>query len=161
MSLVGFFLKPFIPWATQWVTEQEAIIFEKGQTLHALGIEDARRAGVSCPEKIRILTVPSITPPNHWLLSVLPDSLQFIGPQTAGLTLNYGIYIHEDYADYREHRELYVHEMVHVGQYERMGSIKAFLTDYLEESISPGYPLGPMEQEAVVVAARIVRRIES
>ncbi len=91
----------------------------------------------------------------------MPDSLLFIGPQTAGLTLNYGIYIREDCSDYRENRELYVHEMVHVGQYERMGSIKAFLTDYLEESISPGYPLGAMEQEAIVTAARIVRTTES
>jgi hypothetical protein len=34
-------------------------------------------------------------------------------------------------------------------QYERLGSIEAFLRQYLHECITTGYPEAPLEQEAV------------
>jgi hypothetical protein len=42
-----------------------------------------------------------------------------------------------------------------VAQYERLGGIRPFLSAYLRECISPGYPLGALEQEAIRVAAEI------
>ena len=48
------------------------------------------------------------------------------------------------------------HELVHTTQYERLGGIEAFLRPYLLECLSaPGYPHGPMEQEAITTAARL------
>lgn len=45
-------------------------------------------------------------------------------------------------------RRLLAHELAHVAQYERLGGFHEFLKQYLEECISPGYPLGDLEQEA-------------
>jgi hypothetical protein len=42
-----------------------------------------------------------------------------------------------------------------------LGSIRAFLKDYLVECITPGYPAGPLEQEAITKAAKIVGRCDS
>ena len=52
---------------------------------------------------------------------------------------------------------LYVHEFVHTAQYERYGSIQAFLVDYLKECIDPGYGNGPLEKQADRRAKKIVR----
>ena len=153
--LVFILLRPLLPWASRWVAQQEALITAEGRALTAAEQEDARRAGVTAPEKIHIQVVPTIQPPDHRLLIFASKFVKLIGPHTAGLTLRYGIYIREDCRDYRHHRELYIHEFVHVGQYERLGSIRAFLSDYLVETIYPGYPAGPLEQEAIVEAGKI------
>lgn len=157
MQIVALLLKPFMSWATRWVQTQEALIIGQGRTLSASEQDDARRAGVVAAKKIHILAVPTIPSPPHPLMLIASKFVNLIGPHIAGLTLNYGIYIREDCADYHLHRELYVHEFVHVGQYERLGSIRAFLSSYLPECIVPGYPSGPLEQEAILRAAEIVR----
>jgi hypothetical protein len=75
-----------------------------------------------------------------------------IDPYTDGLTLRYGIYIRSDFpAD----RFLVAHELVHTAQYERCGSIIAFLRQYLHECLTLGYPDAPMEQEAILTAERL------
>jgi hypothetical protein len=61
------------------------------------------------------------------------------------MTLRYGIFVRSDcWGD----RRLLVHELVHVAQYERLGGFRAFLRQYLQECITPGYPFGELEQEA-------------
>ncbi len=156
MNLLVSLLKPFIPWATQWVKDQEKRIIRLGTSLTDKQQEDARRAGVKHPDRIHIMVVPTIEPPNHPLLVLASTFIDIIGPHTAGLTLRYGIYIREDCSHYNENRNLFVHEFVHTGQYERLGSIAAFLKEYLVECIAPGYPLGRQEQEAILRAAEIV-----
>lgn len=99
--------------------------------------------------------VPAIIPPQQFPLSTAAKLVNLVARRTAGITLRYGIYIRKDCSGYRDNRNLYVHEFVHVGQYERMGSIQAFLKEYLRECIDPGYPLGPLEQEAISEAHRI------
>lgn len=44
---------------------------------------------------------------------------------------------------------------MHVAQYERHGSIPAFLQQYLNEVNQYGYPANPMEQEAVAFAESV------
>jgi hypothetical protein len=42
--------------------------------------------------------------------------------------------------------------LVHVAHYERCGGIEAFLKEYVKEvAFDPGYPHGPLEQEAVAL----------
>ena len=142
-----------VPLATKWVCEQEARILAGGQALNESQINDARHAGVRYPEKIRLQYVDAIPMPVHSLLQRLGRSTGLVSPSTAGITLNYGIYIR---APYGNDRRLRVHEFVHVAQYERFGSVSAFLDPYLRECLDPGYPLGPMEQEAILTADRIV-----
>jgi len=61
------------------------------------------------------------------------------------MTLRYGIFIRREYWG---NRRLLAHELAHVAQYERMGGVRRFLGAYLQECLNPGYPLGPLEQEA-------------
>ena len=80
-------------------------------------------------------------------------STNLINPLTHGLTFRYGIFIR---ADYWNQRPLLVHQLVHTSQYERLGGFEGYLRPYLLECITPpGYPLGPMEQEAVTTATRL------
>ena len=48
-----------------------------------------------------------------------------------------------------------VHELVHTFQYERLGSVEAFLAQYLQECLTIGYPAAPLEQEAILTTARV------
>ena len=55
-------------------------------------------------------------------------------------------------------RGLIAHELTHVMQYERFGGIDGFLKEYIKEvAFPPGYPHGPLEQEAAQIADRICR----
>jgi hypothetical protein len=146
-------LPKLLPLAAQWVQSQEAEILAHGIPLTPSQQKDAKDAGVKISEKVRLQVVRDIPVPADPVLSKVARETGLLGPGTAGLTLRYGIYIrHGAQLD----RELHVHEFVHVGQYERLGSIEAFLGLYLKECVDPGYPFGPMEQEAVLTARRIV-----
>jgi hypothetical protein len=74
--------------------------------------------------------------------------------RAAGLTLGYGIYL--TYGSWDD-RPTLVHECVHVGQYERLGGIRPFLSVYLRECIDPGYPFGRLEQEAILITKDICK----
>ena len=151
-------LPVLLPVVQAWAEKQEIIVLEAGAPLTESQLADARRAGVAHPEKIRIKFAHSIKPPKQLVLGVASQLTHILGPDTAGLTLRYGIFIRNDCQNYRMHRELYLHEFVHVAQYERSGSIAAFLTSYLHECLVPGYPNGPLEQEAIRQAAKIMRQ---
>jgi len=150
--LIGL-LPTLLPLAARWVQNQEAEILAHGLPLTPMQRKDAAEAGVKSPEKIRLRVVQAIPLPADPILSQAAREMGLLGPGTAGLTLRYGIYLrHDGQLD----RELHVHEFVHVGQYERLGSIEAFLGLYLKECVDPGYPFGPMEQEAILTARRII-----
>ena len=79
-------------------------------------------------------------------LKAAAQETKLITPQTAGLTLRYGIFIRSDcWGD----RWLIVHELVHTSQYEKLGGFSQFLKEYLHQCITIGYPEAPMEQEAI------------
>ena len=157
MNVLVPLLTPFVPLATHWAAQQESIVLSRGRPLTPKQVDDARKAGVAHPEKIRIQEVRSINPPKSFLLGLASKIAGGFDKDVAGMTLGYGIFIRKDCWNYRSNRNLYVHEFVHVGQYERYGSIQAFLVDYLRECIDPGYPRGPLEKQANRVAAKIVR----
>lgn len=148
-------LPKLLPLAVQWVQSREAEILAHGVPLSPMQQKDATDAGVKCSEKIRLRVVRDIPVPADPVLNKVARDTGLLGPGTAGLTLRYGIYIRHDA---QLDRELHVHEFVHVGQYERLGSMEAFLGLYLKECVDPGYPLGPMEQEAVLTARRIIEQ---
>jgi len=49
----------------------------------------------------------------------------------------------------RESRRLLTHECRHVYQYERAGSIRAFLPVYLRQIATVGYDAAPLELDAI------------
>ena len=141
-----------LPLAAAWAEEQEAYILAAGIALSPSQLADARQVGVSHPERVRLLSVPSIPMPDHPVLREAGDATGLISPFTAGLSLRYGIYVRSEFED---DRFLVAHELVHTAQYERFGSAAAFLRQYLHECLTIGYPEAPMEQEAILGAKRL------
>jgi len=138
-------LEALLPLACRWAAEQELMILQSGVALTEAQVDDARQVGVSQPDQVRLLIVDEIPIPDHPQLTAAAEETGLISPFTIGLTLRYGIFIH---ADHWGQRPLVVHELAHTMQYERLGSIQAFLRQYLHECITIGYPEAPMEQEA-------------
>ena len=133
-----------LPIACVWARQKEALILRKGVALSAGQARGAGRIGVVHPERVRLLAV-DVVPPINWILRGIGMRLGFVSPQIAGMTLRYGIFVRKDHwGDER----LLVHELAHVAQYERLGGFRGFLGPYLSECINPGYPLGPLEEEA-------------
>ena len=143
-----------LPLAAAWVEEQDKHILESGAALTPEQANDARAGGVAHPKRVRLRVVDAIPTPAHPVLRAASQATGLVGPFTAGLTLRYGIYIRRDLDG---DRGLIAHELVHTGQYERHGSILAFLRQYLHECLTIGYPAAPMEQEAIVVSERVLR----
>ena len=150
--MVSIALNLVVPLATKWVDGQERRILAEGVPLTAHQAFDAHLAGVKDPAKVRLLKVDFIPPPEDPILQKANELVHLVLPGTAGITFGYGIYIRDDRWD---DRPLVVHELVHVGQYERFGSTEAFLRDYLDECLTIGYPNGPLEQEAIVRSKNI------
>ena len=83
--------------------------------------------------------------PENSLLRAAGERTGLLSPFTIGLALRYGIFIR---ADHWGERRLVVHELTHTAQYERLGGFNQFLSTYLDECFSVGYPNGALEQEA-------------
>jgi len=143
-----------LPLAAAWAEEHEKRILNSGVVLTSAQIKDARAVGVAHPEQVRLFMTRAIPMPEHPLLRAAGEATGLVSPFTAGLTLRHGIYIRSDLAG---DRGLIAHELVHTGQYERRGSILAFLRQYLHECLTIGYPAAPMEQEAITVSARVLQ----
>ena len=141
-----------LPLATAWVEAHEATILANGVPLTAHQAFDAHLAGVKNPRRVRVMKTEFIPTPLNPILAQANEKLGLVSPMTAGITFGFGIYIREDLWD---DRPLLVHELVHVGQYERYGSIEAFLQDYLNECLTTGYPHGSLEREAIDRAREI------
>jgi hypothetical protein len=142
-----------LPLACAWATEQEQVILRSGVALTEPEMTDARRVGVAQPEQVRLLRVPEVPLPSHPVLAAAAEATGFISPLTQGLTLRHGIFIRGDcWGD----RRLVVHELAHTMQYERLGSIEAFLRRYLDECLTIGYPEAPLEQEARSIEQSVV-----
>lgn len=135
-----------LPLACVWAEEQERIILHSGASLTDTELANAKRVGVTAPERIRLLRVAAIPSPTHPVLAAAATTTGLLSPHTAGLTVRYGIFIRSDYWG---DLSLVAHECVHTMQYERLGGFQGFLRPYLLECITPpGYPHGPLEQEA-------------
>ena len=146
-------IKILLPLACKWAEKQERIILRDGVALTASQTEDARRIGVQNPERVRLRAVQEIPVLKSTLLRAVGERSGLISPFTIGMTLRYGIFIR---ADHWGERRLVVHELAHTAQYERLGGFKGFLSAYLEECLTVGYPNGPLEQEAKRWGAKIL-----
>ena len=145
--------KILLPLAATWAEQQEGIILRDGVPLTEPQMADACTLGISQPNRVRLLNVTTIPAPEETLLKAAAQATQLITPQTAGLTLRYGIFIRSDcWGD----RRLIVHELVHTSQYERLGGFFAFLQEYLLQCVTIGYPAAPMEQEAINRTASLI-----
>lgn len=137
-------LPALLPRAIEWVKAESASILEFGTPLDACGSRLARAVGVSYPDRVRIRVVQSIPLPEDPELRSVALEAGLLGPAIAGITFGYGIYARKGLVTDR----LISHECRHVHQYERAGSIDAFLPVYLRQIATVGYLQAPLEIDA-------------
>ncbi len=146
-------LKLLLPLACKWAEEQESLILRDGVGLTDAQVRDGQRIGIKSPERVRLRVVNEIPTPTNPLLRAAGEQTGLISPFTIGLTLRYGIFIR---ADHGGERRLVIHELTHTAQYERLGGFIGFLSAYLDECLTVGYPNGPLEQEAKQMEEKIL-----
>jgi hypothetical protein len=143
-----------LPLTVEWAEAKEKIILEHGTALSPQYMEDAKSVGVKYPERVRIYEVPQMPIPKHPILRAAAEATRLISPATIGISLRYGIFIHNDFS---KDRYTIVHELVHTMQCEKFGGLYPFLKKYLWECIEIGYPEALLEQEAVRIASEVCR----
>jgi hypothetical protein len=149
-------LPQLLPRVLEWVKSQEKYALDHGVALSPAQLNDARAAGVSAPEKIRVSAVPEIPQPEHPKIKKLAAELELITPQTVAITFGYGIFVRGDRSN---DRPTLAHEYVHAAQYEKLG-IESYLMQYVMQIFKNGYENAPMEREARELAERIVATAE-
>jgi hypothetical protein len=137
-------LPKLLPRVIAWATRESERILQSGQPLSAQGVAIARAVGVANPDRIRVLEVPAIPKPEDLELRQVALEQNLIGPNTAGLTLGYGIFIVQGQLDLR----LLSHECRHVHQVEVAGGLEAFLPLYLKQIAEFTYDHAPYELDA-------------
>ena len=138
------YISALLPEAVRWVEKLEGEALASGRSLDSAEIELATRMGVSNPERVRILEVPTIPSPDTPALAEAVEMAGLMGAGVQGLTLGHSIYVIEGCLT----TLLLSHELVHVAQYERYGSIDAFINEYLKQYAEHGYKSMPLEKEA-------------
>lgn len=137
-------LPVLVPKAIAWAEAQHSSIAQVGQPLNDVLLALARSVGVVHPELIRVAEVPHLPLPEDPELRRAALVTGLLGPGMVGLTLGYGVYVCHGHGNVR----LLSHEFRHVHQYERAGSIAAFLPDYLQQIVTVGYDDAPFEVDA-------------
>ena len=141
-------LPALLPAAIAWAEARAKQAAEAGIALTAAEQEIARRVGVSQPARVRIETVEQLPMPEDPALRAAGLAAGLLGPGMVGLTLGHSIFLRRGTRDQRQHRRLLSHELRHVYQYERYGSIAAFLRVYLTQIVEVGYANAPLEADA-------------
>ena len=137
-------LPHLLPSAIAWAEAEAKKVAETGTALTPYEKEIARSVGVQRPELIRIATVERLPLPEDATLSAAAEQTGLLGPGMVGLTLGHAVFICRG----RKTRRLLSHEFRHVHQYEKHGSIAAFLPVYLRQIVEVGYANAPFEADA-------------
>jgi hypothetical protein len=137
-------LRVLLPRVIAWATRESQRILQNGRPLSAQGVVIARTVGVVQPARVRVLEVQAIPSPDDPDLKQVAQEQNLIGPNTAGLTLGYGIFIVQGQLDLR----LLSHECRHVHQVEVAGGLEAFLPLYLKQIAEFGYDNALFELDA-------------
>jgi hypothetical protein len=144
-----------LPYICHWVATQERRILAAGAALDDRSLADACTIGVANPERVRLLRIPTVPLPGGPMVRFVGKWIGTPWDHTAGLTAQYGIFIHEAFWG---DRRLIAHELAHTAQYEKLGGLRPFLRRYLYECLTVGYPAAPLELEAIEAAAGVCRQ---
>ena len=137
-------LPALVPLAVEWAKRVSAEAAAGGMPLVPEGEDLARSVGVRHPERIRVAVANELPFPDHPALREAAIATGLLGPDMAGLTLGYTVFVRMGYGTPR----LMSHEFRHVAQYEAAGSIEAFLPEYLTQIVEVGYEDAPFERDA-------------
>jgi hypothetical protein len=140
------FILTLIPKVCEWLEYQENNIISIGRDLTPEELNIAKRIGIKNYDIIRVYESSVVPNPSDIVLNELGKQIGLISANTIGICFRYGIFIHENALD---KKAVLTHELIHTIQYERFGSIKAFITQYLKECLEVGYHQSDLEKEAV------------
>ncbi|MGB1259474.1 MAG: hypothetical protein ACPG6P_05490 [Akkermansiaceae bacterium] len=133
--------------AACWAAYHERRITAMGEPLLDNQRSDAKHLGVERADDVYLCLVDEVPNPLlkiPWLSEALEKCLDVHVMSPAGITLGHGIYV----TQVAYSKRLIRHELVHVNQYERSGSIRAFMVEYLYQCLMYGYYAAPWEEEA-------------
>ncbi len=137
-------LPRLLPKAIAWAQTEAASARTQGEPLTVTESRLAHLVGVRYPEQVRVVERSTLPYPADPELNVAARETGLLGPGMLGLTLGHAVFI---LSGHRTHR-LMSHECRHVYQYERAGSIAAFLPLYLRQIVAYGYEQAPFEVDA-------------
>jgi hypothetical protein len=157
--ITAYHLNQMLPRAARWAEEQERFILNHSQSrgLTTEEQEIGRLAGLERPEAVRILSMPEVPFPEDVDLRAAAQATGLTGSERRGLAVGHGIVVRQDHAS---DEKLIAHELRHVAQHERCGSISKFLQRYCFELNEFRYPETPMEQDAVVFVETLFPDLE-
>lgn len=138
-------LPKLLPRAVAWAEVHARLGQRDGRPLDDPATTLATAVGVRRPDRIRVKTVDRFPQPDDAELRQAALATGLLGADGLGLTLGYTVLLR------REHEtdpRLLRHEFRHVQQYERLGSLAAFLGVYLAEIVQFGYGRAPLELDA-------------
>lgn len=130
--------------AISWAEMQSDQLSHTGLSLNEAQTAIAYSVGVAHPELIRVLEVEALPIPDDADLRQAAQTFGLLSPDMAGLTMGHGIFIRRGQATIR----LLSHEFRHVYQYEQASSIAACLLVYLQQIMTVGYQMAPLEIDA-------------
>lgn len=124
----------------------EEFALEHGNPLSPRHLEDARLAGIKNCQRVRVLVVDRIPLPEHPELSEASRRMGILTEDTRCMGLGHALIIR---VDAWNDRELVLHNLVHIAQAERCGSLEKWCRLYLEDRSScPKFTIGSLEEEA-------------
>lgn len=137
-------LAALLPAAAAWIDSLEQHALSHGRPLAPHELALAHHAGVSEPQRVRLLELDPFPQPADPALCAAATAYGLLGEGSCGLTAGHGILVRRGMVNAR----VLSHECRHVQQYEVAGSTLAFLTDYLGQIMDHGYDKAPLERDA-------------
>jgi len=143
-----------LPLAWAWAGWHQWRGRRRGRPLSAAESALARAVAVQQVERVRVRQLPRMPVPGAWLWERLLGRQRVPWHGVQAITLGHTILC----LGAPPSPQLLAHELRHVQQCERAGSLRAFLRLYLEQVAQHGYLAAPMEVDARVAAAVVVER---
>jgi len=134
-----------LPAAIAWAEAAARDGRAAGLPLDAARVALAESVGVRHASAIRLVVVDEFPAPSDPALRQAGMQMGLLGAHGLGLTLGYAVFVRRGH---EAGERLLRHEFRHVQQFERRGSLAAFLTEYLSQVVRFGYHDAPLEADA-------------
>ena len=145
-----------LPRACEWARAQEQFVLKHGNPLSPRHLGDAILAGIKDPSRVRVLAVDRIPLPEDATLAEASKRIGILTDDTRCMGFGYALII---CVDAWHDRELILHNLVHIAQCERRGSLEQWCRDYLgDRTTCPKFTFGALEEEARSFAHEICVR---
>lgn len=142
-------IERLLPRAIEWAESLETRLREAGSPLNPCQEAIASKAGIIRTDLVRVIEVERFPAPTDPELAKTAYVLGILSENAAGMAVGYAVVARKGYLNQR----VLAHELRHVAQYERAGSVAAFLKVYLVELATYGYDRAPLELDALAFEA--------